>query len=202
MLRPAISGVTGTLTQNAIREGFFAGLLSNEAGAGTSAIAHEADGDIAEAGAIGTLEVIFDTTLLCTLSALTFLLSGGNVGTTNAGEVIYQTFYPLLGAWYLPPLLFSVILFAVSSSLCYFIYAKRTLSFLNREKHVRLFALLFLAFLFLGGCMESTPLVVLSHAILAVLTLLTSIAIFAFVFRDKQKQATGKPKKPPSIACL
>ena len=185
--RPVVSGVVGSLTKAAIREGFFAGLLSNEAGAGTSAMAHEENASLSQAGAIGTLEVLFDTAFLCTLSALTFLIQGGNVGATSAGEVIYQTFYPLFGVWYLPPLLFSVILFAVSTSLCYFIYARRTLCFLKRERLTPLYTVLFLSFLYLGGRMESTPLVVLSHAILAVLVALSGIAILTAVLGGKQK---------------
>lgn len=197
-LRPAVGGVAGTLTKYAIKEGFFAGLLSNEAGAGTSALAHTEGMEAEQSGIIGILEVLFDTTLLCTLSAMTFLLMDATAGAKNAGEVIYKTFLPLYGEGYIYPLLFSVILLAVSSSLCYFIYAGRTLAFLGCGRWKPLYTLLFLSAAVFGGVSESTPQVVLSHAILAVLTTLTTIAIFASARKEKQKTSDTESREVTS----
>ena len=53
------------------------GLASNEAGCGTSPMAHaEADCDGAVQGIYGILEVIVDTVILCTATALVILVSG------------------------------------------------------------------------------------------------------------------------------
>ena len=193
-VRPTLAGILGTFTKNAVREGFFAGLLSNEAGAGTSAMAHSKNGNVECSGAVGVLEVLFDTTFFCSISAITFLLTDGVNGAKNAGEVLYQTFFPSFGTYYIFPLFFSVFFLAISSVLCYFIYARRMLSFLRLEKFSALLPFFFLAFVALGGIVESTPLVVLSHGVLSVLSVLTSLATLGS-FVDEKRKANGSLSK-------
>ncbi len=190
-IRPSIAGVVGTLTKNAVKEGYLAGLLSNEAGAGTSALAQEERATVETSGCVGVLEVLFDTTFLCTISALTFLVSGGVKGAKNAGEILYQAFCPTFGKGYIIPLLFSIIFLATSSSLCYLVYARRMLHFLRQDKCAPVFTLFFLLALSFGGTSESTLLIVLSHATLSVLSTLTSIAIFATLLKEKRTHPKG-----------
>ena len=75
---PAVigGGVSGGF-MIALKEGFARGILSNEAGCGTSALAHSrAEGrEPSVAGLFGMCEVFFDTTLLCMLTAIVILLS-------------------------------------------------------------------------------------------------------------------------------
>lgn len=187
-VRPTVAGVVGAFTSHAAREGFSAGVLSNEAGAGTSAFAHEGGESFRRAGAIGALEVIFDTALLCTLSALTFLIGSSTDGAGNAAEVIERTFLPVLGRSYVLPLLISLSLLAISSNLCYAVYVRRTLSHAHRERWIFPFTLLFLLATGLGGMLSSTLLVTLSHYLLFALCILTAIAVFAsFLGQDNKK---------------
>ena len=188
-IRPTIAGVFGTMTKACVKEGFLAGLLSNEAGAGTSALAHEENASTASSGAIGVLEVIVDTTFLCTISALTFLVSGATTNATNAGEVLYRTFSGPFGEGYIYPLLFSVIFLATSSNLCYLVYARRMLSYLGRERWIFPFTLLFLLSTTLGGMTDSTVLTKLSHSVLCLLSILTCIAILTYIFKEKTAYA-------------
>lgn len=178
-IRPTVGGIVGTLTSHAVREGFSAGVLSNEAGAGTSAFAHERVENPRRAGAIGALEVIFDTTLLCTLSALTFLVGGSTDGAENAAQVIERTFLPIFGRSYIVPLLIALFLLAVSSNLCYAVYARRVLGYARLEKCIFPYTLLFLLSTGCGGLYPSTALVTISHYLLFVLCILTSAAILS-----------------------
>lgn len=60
----------------AMRFGIIRGLISNEAGCGTSPIAHAySDASPHDQGRLGTVEVAIDTLLLCTLCGLMILLS-------------------------------------------------------------------------------------------------------------------------------
>ena len=186
--QPTVAGLLGTLTSNTVKEGFFAGLLSNEAGAGTSALAHEEKSDPSKSGVVGVLEVLFDTTFLCFLSGLTFLVANAHLCARDAGEVLWRAFFPLFGEAYIIPLLFSIIFLATSSSLCYLVYARRTLAFLHLEKYTVPFTLLFLFATAIGGLFRSTPLVILSHEALTLLSLLTSLAIFGAWWKKKAKK--------------
>ncbi len=176
-IRPAFGGIAGTVSARAISEGFSAGLLSNEAGAGTSALAHENKNAPERSGVIGVLEVLFDTTFLCTLSALTFLSSGAFQGAENANDVLHSTFFPTFGHAYILPLLISLSFLAISSNLCYIIYARRTLVYGKMQKYTFPYTLIFLLFTGLGGLYSSTTLVITSHILLFLLSILTSLAI-------------------------
>ncbi len=73
----AASGVGGFFLSRAVRFGTMRGLLSNEAGCGTSPFAHAvADTDSpTEQGFWGIFEVFVDTVLLCTVTAVVILMN-------------------------------------------------------------------------------------------------------------------------------
>ncbi len=75
--RGAAAGVGGFFLSSAIRFGTMRGLLSNEAGCGTSPFAHAAaDTDSpVEQGFWGIFEVFVDTVLLCTVTAVVILMN-------------------------------------------------------------------------------------------------------------------------------
>ncbi len=79
-------GILGFLTSNGVRFGVMRGLVSNEAGCGTAPMAHasaEARSPAAQ-GVLGLVEVFVDTVLLCTVTALTLLVSDS--GFSSFGE--------------------------------------------------------------------------------------------------------------------
>lgn len=69
-----LGGGVGFLVSIPVREGFARGILSNEAGAGTSAMAHARSGVLSPstAGLLGIFEVWFDTGLICMLTMAQF----------------------------------------------------------------------------------------------------------------------------------
>jgi len=83
----AISGgVVGMTIRNAIRYGFSRGAYSNEAGTGTAAVYHASarTSEPVRQGLIASLDVFVDTLVICTLTALTVLVSGvWNEGITS-----------------------------------------------------------------------------------------------------------------------
>lgn len=78
-IRAAFGGVTGSLLSHALREGFARGVFSNEAGVGSSPLAHASSGesDPQKQGEWGAFEVFADTFLVSTLTALALLAAGG-----------------------------------------------------------------------------------------------------------------------------
>ena len=169
-----LGGTVGTLTSEALRRGTFAGLLSNEAGAGTSTLARHGECDERGAGYVGILEVAVDTLVLCPISALAFLLGAPN-GAATPSELCRAAFSSILGEGYSIPLSLAMLLFALSTVLCWFVYATRLLSYMKRGSE-RL-ALLFVLCIFVGGLVPELWLISLSDILLFFLSLLCLYAL-------------------------
>ena len=76
-------GVLGTVLKRAITFGFKRGAFSNEAGLGSSVIAHSASNEVepVKQGLWGIFEVFFDTIIVCTFTSLIILSSTINAPT-------------------------------------------------------------------------------------------------------------------------
>ncbi len=77
-LRQAAAGAAGYAVKQAVSVGFKRGIFSNEAGLGTTAAIHADSGceTAHDQGLMNMLEVIIDTFIICTLTALGILSSG------------------------------------------------------------------------------------------------------------------------------
>ena len=135
-----LGGFAGYGIMMAMRYGFARGVFSNEAGLGSSCIAHSSADEIepVKQGLWGILEVFIDTFIICTLTALFVLSSGVGVvdgagastalgAFTSIGGVIGQIFkysYAII----LPLFAFSTILaWAVyGEKACQYIFGKKS----------------------------------------------------------------------------
>lgn len=149
-------GILGFFSSRAVREGFCRGLLSNEAGAGTSTLAHTENAGIPPAaeGVLGMCEVFFDTVLLCMLSALSLLIGAGEPTAFADGfSYLAAAFSSSLGAYYRFPLFFCFFIFAASTSLCWFYYGNAAWDalFPKRKERRGWFSLFFLLAIGAGG---------------------------------------------------
>ncbi len=172
--RAILGGATGAVLASPLKEGFFRGLLSNEAGAGTSAFAHaknENDSPFLE-GVLGMAEILFDTVILCMLTAFTILLSVKDLYSYESGmDILSAAFGSALGDWYRWPLLLSVFLFAVSSAVCWYEYGRCALTSLGCKSGV-LYFLVYLGFSVLGARLGTMTLIPLCDAFLFFLALI------------------------------
>lgn len=91
--RAVKGGVVGFTAKQAMRYGVMRGIFSNEAGCGTSPTAHaSADTDSSHSQAtFGIIEVVFDTHILCTLTALVMLIADRKYSSLPWGENIDVT---------------------------------------------------------------------------------------------------------------
>ena len=87
--KAAFGGVTGFAFAQIIQKGLARGVFSNEAGLGSSVIAHSASEvrEPVKQGFWGIFEVFFDTFIVCTLTALVVLVSFGD--TVGMNTVLY-----------------------------------------------------------------------------------------------------------------
>lgn len=146
-LRAAFGGVTGSLLSRALREGFARGVFSNEAGVGSSPLAHASSGesDPQKQGEWGAFEILVDTFLVSTLTALAILCAGGEDFriATLFGHVFGS------GGMLLFALLAAVFAFSSILSWCY--YSDVCLAFLALPHGETIYRLLSVCAAFFGA---------------------------------------------------
>lgn len=177
--KAASGGLLGFLTTGAVREGFSRGLLSNEAGAGTSsmALARE-EGEPRVLGLLGIVEVFFDTFLLCTLTALAVLsVYHGGASMPFGLELILDAASLSLGSVFSLIIRLCVVLFAYSTVICWYYYSTEALYFLSGKKSAILFTPLYAAFVLLGFLFESSAFILLTDALMLILTCLSCLTV-------------------------
>ena len=163
-LRCVGSGVMGYGIVRAMRFGVARGILSNEAGSGTSVTAH-ASSDAkspCEQGFFGILEVFVDTIVLCSMSAFVILLSG-DVSPEDAAMVTAIKAYSRFIGGFAPGFMsVAVVFFAFGTIICWSVYGVEALRFLISDYSLKLsFAkckklyYLIYSLSVLGGCVIS-----------------------------------------------
>ena len=149
--RAAMGGAVGFLTNKALRFGAMRGLISNEAGCGTSPMAHaEADCDGAVQGVFGIFEVFVDTMILCTVTALVIIVSGVSL----EGEFMAITlgaYSDILGRGAGEFLAVGVLFFGFATVLCWSQYGIRGSEYLVGKNGKRIFIILYTAAMAASG---------------------------------------------------
>lgn len=169
-LRAGLGGVAGYGVLTALRSGMARGVFSNEAGLGSSVLAHAAanEREPAVLGMWGMFEVLTDTLVVCTLTALVILTSGvydprlyamargtDLFGLLAGGAVMTgNAFASVLGQPGRQLVALSLALFAFSSILCWSQYGERCLRYLWGGRGVRGYRVLFAASAVLGSGLE------------------------------------------------
>ncbi len=137
----AVGGIGGYIFSKSVRFGVTRGLFSNEAGCGTSTIAHaKADASSARSqGVWGIFEVFFDTVVLCTLTAFVLLLTyKNNIPQTDGGVMMSLEAYRLsLGNVAENILALSIFLFAYATLICWAFYGCECVYFLCKKKQAK-----------------------------------------------------------------
>lgn len=158
-------GALGYGVRKAMKVGISRGVFSNEAGLGSSVMAHGAS-DVkspAVQGMWGIVEVFIDTIVVCTMTALVILSSGvyqpqvylqnmtrgiANVdGTTLTGSA-FSTVIPCGDKF----LAISIVLFAFATMVGWAYFGERTAAYLFGEKSAFLYKILYVLMI-LPGCM-------------------------------------------------
>ena len=206
----ALSGGAGWTVSAALRYGVARGVFTNEAGLGTSAIAHgTAQTDHpARQGMWGIFEVFLSTLLVCTVTALAVLVSGLPLspdGLTGA-PLTAAAFGSALGPVGEGVVAFSLLLFAFSSILGWSYYGEVCLDFLSGVRLVPLYRAVFLLCTLTGALWSPQviwQLVDLCNALMA-LPNLAALLILApqalgdlrrWSVRTGGKKTSGKAKK-------
>ena len=207
----AAGGGLGYSVSAALRYGVARGVFTNEAGVGSSAMAHAAaDTDSpAREGYWGMFEVFFATVLVCGVTALTILTSGvydpsaaltaiqeGAVtGAMTGAPLSAAAFATVFGRWGSVIVAFCLLLFAFTSLLGWSYYGERGLSHLTGGNGLRApFRLLFLATVVLGSVGNVTRVWALSdicNGLMALPNLLAVAVLAGEVVGELKKAGPG-----------
>ena len=177
-LKSAFGGALGFGIASAIRFGVSRGLLSNEAGAGTSPLAHAVSPAEPHAQAcLGIFEVFFDTVVLCSLSGLVLVLSG-KFGASDALSFVLGAFESELGAIGKYGVCFSCLFFAIATVAAQYFYGTESLRFITRSRTAAaIFSVIFLLVTTLSALIPSNAMWQISDLALALMTIFNLVAI-------------------------
>ena len=153
----AVTGAaSGILLRQAVIWGLRRSAFSNEAGLGSSPIAHaaaECEGPVQQ-GMYGIFEVFMDTLVICTLTALCIIISGVNVewgvkpGSSLITAALSTAWGGKLSALFIA---IALMLFAYSTILGWSLYGTRCVEYLFGIKVSKVYQIIFIAVIVLGS---------------------------------------------------
>ena len=189
--------VTGAFNPTAMYGGFLGvmvigikrAVFSNEAGAGSAAIAHSAaktDKPISE-GMVALLEPFIDTVLVCTLTALTIVCTGvyrqpdvQQLAVDGKGSMVTLAAFTQNASfdWFRYILYLAVFLFAYSTCVSWSYYGERCFVSLFGQKWSMLYKILFLVFTFLGSIITPENILDFSDMLILAMSVPNLIGVF------------------------
>ncbi|MEP4079779.1 alanine/glycine:cation symporter family protein [Haloferula sp.] len=171
-------GLIGTLLQGIRRAAF-----SNEAGIGSAPIAHAAVKTryAASEGLVALLEPFIDTVIICTMTALVVIVTGGYLDKeAGDGITITSASFGSVVPWFSYVLSVAVILFALSTLITWSYYGLQAWKFLFGKSHASdlSFKLLFCIVIILGAAMSPGKVIDFSDAMLFSMSFANLIGVY------------------------
>lgn len=199
--RATVGGFFGVLVQ-----GFRRAVFSNEAGAGSAAIAHSAvkTNYPASEGLVALLEPFIDTVVICTMTALVIIMfnsgdmfvyggdGNGNVlidGTAIGGVDLTSKAFESVIPWFPYVLTIAVVLFAFSTMISWSYYGIQSWKYLfGRSKAVDLtYKVLFIICIVIGSASSMQAVFAFSDAMILALVFPNMIGLFLLVSKVKEE---------------
>lgn len=154
--KAVLGGVTGIALKEAVVWGLRRSAFSNEAGLGSAAIAHAASDTKSpvEQGFYGIFEVFLTTIVICTLTAITVIVSDVPIafGVKPGTELVTAAFATVFGQKLASLFVaIAIIFFAFSTILGWALYGARCAQFLLGTKGYKVYQILFVLVVVLGA---------------------------------------------------
>ncbi len=187
-------GALGFFFSRGVRAGISRGLISNEAGCGTSPMAHATSGakHPSKQGLFGIFEVFVDTILLCSLSAFVILLCYEHT-PSEYGEgmgVVIGAFSSVFGKWAEIIITVSVFFFAFATVICWAYYGESCARYLIKDlKNPNLFYFFFCVSLFFGSLLAPGFVWGVTDIIISLMTVINLCALITKADRVKTLSA-------------
>lgn len=175
-IKSAAGGCIGFLT---VREGFARGILSNEAGVGTSAMAHSRSREREPhgAGLFAMCEVVFDSMLLCMLTGLAILVTVPDISTGRTPmSLVSVAFSSVLGGLSDIILPILILAFAYATLICWYFYGRECAD-IYFPRVSPAFPFVFVLFAFASGFLTSDFILYVIDILLTLMSIMTLSAI-------------------------
>lgn len=179
-----VGGATGITVKSCISWGIRRGVFSNEAGLGSSPIAHASTSETnpVKQGMYGIFEVFMDTIVICTLTGLAILISRVPIcyGTMEGNEVIIDAFTGLMGKGAAVSVVAGVIsFFALLTILGWGLYGCRCCEYVFGAKSVKPYQIAFVIATALSSLLDISAAWSIADALNGLMILPNLIAILA-----------------------
>lgn len=150
--RSVSGGALGYTAILAMRYGVARGIFTNEAGLGTSSMAHSASTQecAAKQGMMGIFEVFIDTIVVCTITALVILTSGVLGNGESGATLTISAFSVGLGGFAEWFICISIGLFAFASILSWCFYGERCVQYLWGDLAVGIYRWIYIIMIGIG----------------------------------------------------
>jgi AGCS family alanine or glycine:cation symporter len=176
----AVGGVLGVLIV-----GFQRAAFSNEAGIGSAAIAHSAvrTKEPATEGHVALLEPFIDTIVICTMTALTIVISGAwtdSEATELGGVTLTSRAFESVLPWFPNVLAIAVVLFAFSTMISWSYYGMKATRYLAGDSVVaeNIFKLVFCVFVVIGAALALGPVIGISDSMIFLMSIPNVIGLY------------------------
>lgn len=197
--RAMFGASTGIVLKQTILWGLRRSAFSNEAGLGSAAIAHAAadtSGSVQQ-GLYGIFEVFVDTIVICTLTAMTIIVSGIDIGfgTKPGSELITAALATVFGEKFAALFVAAALMmFAFSTVLGWSLYGTRCVQYLFGFRGVRVFQVIFVLVVVVGCVSPLSVVWDLADTFNGLMAIPNFVALFALsgVVAAETKQYFGK----------
>ena len=176
-LKSVGGGFSGFAVSRAVRFGITRGIFSNEAGSGTSPIAHsmaETENSHSQA-CLGIVEVFIDTTLLCSLTGAVILIYGGE---GDGIALVIRAYTALAGEIAGRLIALSVPIFAFSTVICQSSYGLASARYLGLGTRAEVvYLLMVFASSVIGSVIDTGVMWALADIIISLMTVINIVVI-------------------------
>ena len=148
-------GVMGYVIIVAMRYGLARGIFSNEAGLGTAPMIHATSStkEPVEQGFWGIFEVLIDTLVINTITALVILISGFYKEDVSGAMLVQKSFYNAFGNFGNIFISLSIFLFAGTTIIGWYFYGQQCVNYLSKSnpKFERIYKTFYIVLTFIGA---------------------------------------------------
>ena len=179
--KAATGGFAGATVVTAIQAGIARGIFSNESGLGSAPIAAAAakTEEPVEQGLVSMTGTFIDTIIICTLTGLSIIVTGGWSSNLNGATLTQSAFSSVFGNFGVYALTISLILFAFTTILGWCYYGERCFEFLFGVKAIPVYRIVFIAMVALGGYISLETIWVIADIVNGLMAIPNLIALLA-----------------------
>lgn len=178
--RSVVGGAAGYGINEALSVGFRRGVFSNEAGLGTTAAVHAQAENVTphEQGLINMFEVIIDTFVVCTLTALMILTSNAHCSTADGAELVILSCQTVFGRASGAIISIAIALFALATAIGWSQIGKKSAEYLLHGKSMLVYTIIYVISALIGCFVSSGGVFTISDIFNGLMVLPCMTALF------------------------